>query len=293
MRFGLYTTTGPLHSGPTKWAETTAELHKLKERGVDHVAFAPVLVPAGDFVRRTVDPLASNRFEDWKTLVDSHLVDLDLLGISTAVRPNPAILEQGTVLLPSTEKVPANDLIFRRTSSYPLSHLEYSRKQRLYLGHELHDFASADNIEDANAAFGSAGVGYFGHKGLWMKFGKEVNVATNTASLHIALNSSGDSDYSADSLDGGPGCYSNYVVEFLGKLFERIIGSTCPLLFHYNIRPDTPAARIISVFDAVAYFPKLTPEVFMLRVVDGVGQTVHEFGNNVWEAALEIKEILV
>lgn len=270
MKLGIYKHLGALTVGGNAWAKTLDEAKRLREGGVEHVAFCNLPVEtlkAGDKTYR--DELA--------LLVNPRLRQLEEIGVTVAVRPNPAIseqvvLEQRYVITGSPDvvtKAYTPDDTIRRTSIMAVNALDLGQHY-VYASHECHDRQDGHQRAWLVRQLGDRTVLYYGHQGLWNKYGADFPEHDLPHVVHVALNTAGANDASGSKVPLN--CTPSAVSKFSRDAFARIPGdwATLRTLAHINVTPETTAARMVALLAEACF------DIVLLRLVSEHGQTIHD-----------------
>lgn len=294
MKLGVYLHLGPLWGG--NWLETLAKAKTLHDAGVRHVFACNAAVDTVAMAKGDAAWLSA-----WKTQVDERLRAFDDFGLTVGVRPLSLCTEQ--VVLPmqevlvtgaqptTTGKQYAPDFTLRRTTIDAAKTLTLG-DHYLYAGHEVHKVLDAKMRSWVVEQLGPRTIFYYGHRGLWRKYGTDFGDGDLPHVIHVALNAAGPEDDSAVGEGVVPrDCTAKQIGDFCEAVSKRLVSFAAPKFHaHINVTAATPSARMV----AMAYEAREGRQfsVLMFRNVDDMGQTIHEVPANVLEAIKELDGVV-
>ena len=296
MKLGVYLHLGPLYGGD--WNATLTKAKTLREAGVRHVFAA----------NAPVDTVAIAKGDDaawlnpWKAQVNQRLKFLDEIGLTVGVRPMPLCTEQVVVPIqyvlatgaqPTTVgQQPTPDFTIHRTSIDAARSLTLG-DHYLYACHEAHDILDGKQRRWLIEQLGPRTIIYYGHRGLWNKYGADFGEHDLMHVVHVALNAAGANDSSAAGGGVVPrDCTAKQMGEFI-ELINDSVGNIGIGHAHINVTASATVARLVAMAYEVhgSFLLSGNDDVLMFRNVDDKGQTIHEVPANVLEAIKELEGV--
>lgn len=285
MKLGAYLHIGPIAGG--NWQATLDKAKTLRDAGVRHVFAANAAVDTVRMARKDDAWLA-----EWKAGIETRLADLAAIGMTVGVRPIPMCAEQVSLEDTSTtppKKVFTPDFSIRRTSIDAAKTLTLGDNY-IYACHEVHDILDAAQRRWLVEQLGPRTVIYYGHRGLWNKYGSDFGSRDATHAAHVALNAAGASDSSASGSGVVPrDCTAKQIGEFCDALTTHVHVPFGVKHVHINVTAATSAARLVAMgYESGGW----GFDVLMFRYVDDKGNTIHEVPANVLEAIKELEGVV-